>query len=77
MRNMTKPISFLLCLLLVLQLVGAAAGGAFADGAPDGACSVGWAVSIRDAEGNELSESDVGTTRRSRPPRLRTCVGTA
>ena len=59
MRKLTKFFSFLLCLTLALQLVGAAAGGAFADGAPDGACSVGWAVSIRDAEGNELSESDV------------------
>ena len=53
MRKLTKTISLLLCLLLMLQLVGAAAGEAFADGAPSGDSSVVWSVSAKDADGND------------------------
>ena len=49
MRNMTKTISLLLCLLLVLQLVGTA-GDVFAEGAPGGDSSVVWSVIAKDAE---------------------------
>jgi hypothetical protein len=57
MRNMTKTISLLLCLLLVLQLVGTA-GDVFAEGAPGGDSSVVWSVIAKDAEGNERTFSD-------------------
>ena len=57
MRNMTKPISFLLCLLLVLQLVGTA-GDVFAEGAPGGDSSVVWSVIAKDAEGNDQTFTD-------------------
>ena len=54
---MTKTISLLLCLLLVLQLVGTA-GGVFAEGAPGGDSSVVWSVIAKDAEGNEQTFTD-------------------
>ena len=57
MRNMTKPISLLLCLLLVLQLVGTA-GDVFAEGAPGGDSSVVWSVIAKDAEGNDQTFTD-------------------
>ena len=57
MRNMTKTISLLLCLLLVLQLVGTA-GDVFAEGAPDGDSSVVWSVIAKDAEGNDQTFTD-------------------
>ena len=57
MRNMTKTISLLLCLLLVLQLVGTA-GDVFAEGAPGGDSSVVWSVSAKDAEGNDQTFTD-------------------
>jgi hypothetical protein len=55
MRKTIKFFSLLLALLLVLQLTGAAAGEVCADGAPDADAAVGWAVSAKDAEGNELT----------------------
>ncbi|MBR0207919.1 MAG: hypothetical protein IJQ43_03385 [Oscillospiraceae bacterium] len=57
MRKLTKTISLLLCLLLVLQLIGTA-GEAFAEGGPSGDCSVVWSVSAKDAEGNERTFTD-------------------
>ena len=57
MRNMTKTISLLLCLLLVLQLVGTA-GDVFAEGAPGGDSSVVWSVIAKDAEGNDQTFTD-------------------
>ena len=55
MRKAIKTISLLLCLLLALQLVGAAAGEAWADDAPGADASVVWAVSAKDSEGNDQS----------------------
>ena len=59
MRKMTKILSLLFSLTLILTLVGGVSGEAWADAAPDGSASVGWAVSIKDEEGNELPAEDV------------------